>query len=200
MSKTAREVKHSTGDQEWYTPKWFAEDSRKVLGSIDLDPASCVAAQRTILATRCITKDEDALVTPWALTDKPVSVFCNPPGGRFESKNEHGDKMPGSLPAHFWYRLQDLRADGLLRHALWVLFSLEPLQVTQNLPDGCPPIADFAVCFFNRRVEYQHLQRGFNQPPHASAVAYIPGTENQLLRFIDVFEKHGRIMLGDQVL
>src|SRR5262249_14340165 len=36
-----------TGETEWYTPARYVELARRVLDAIDLDPASCDAAQQT---------------------------------------------------------------------------------------------------------------------------------------------------------
>jgi hypothetical protein len=41
-----------TGETEWYTPAYCLEFVRAVLGTIDLDPASCVLAQKTVQAKR----------------------------------------------------------------------------------------------------------------------------------------------------
>jgi hypothetical protein len=42
-----------TGETEWYTPPAYClEFVRAVLGTIDLDPASCALAQKTVQAKR----------------------------------------------------------------------------------------------------------------------------------------------------
>jgi len=46
---------------EWYTPVEYIEAARKVMGRIDVDPASCAAAQQTVKAYAYLTKDDDAL-------------------------------------------------------------------------------------------------------------------------------------------
>lgn len=61
---------------EWYTPASEVERVRRVLGRIDLDPASCDRAQKTVRAGQYFTKDEDGLTRPWV-----GRVFCNPPYG-----------------------------------------------------------------------------------------------------------------------
>ena len=47
-----------TGENEWYTPKWIVDLARAVMGSIDLDPATCQEANETVNATKIHTKDE----------------------------------------------------------------------------------------------------------------------------------------------
>jgi ParB family transcriptional regulator, chromosome partitioning protein len=65
---------NNTGNNEWYTPAKYVELARKVLGSIDLDPASHPVAQQTVQATRFFTEADNGLAKPWR-----GRVFCNPP-------------------------------------------------------------------------------------------------------------------------
>jgi ParB family transcriptional regulator, chromosome partitioning protein len=65
---------NNTGNNEWYTPAKYVELARKVLGSIDLDPASHPIAQKTVKAARFFTEADDGLTKPWR-----GRVFCNPP-------------------------------------------------------------------------------------------------------------------------
>jgi hypothetical protein len=67
-------VQKMTGEQENYTPGTLLEMIRKVLGNIDLDPASCARAQKTVQANRYFTEKEDGLAQAWA-----GRVFLNPP-------------------------------------------------------------------------------------------------------------------------
>lgn len=67
-------VSYNTGEQEWYTPKKYIELARKVLGQIDLDPASTEEANKLIQATRYYSKDEDGLTQEWH-----GHIWMNPP-------------------------------------------------------------------------------------------------------------------------
>ena len=63
-----------TGEFERYTPPEYIEAARKVLGQIDLDPASCDLAQRTVKAARYFTHHDDGLQREWH-----GRVWLNPP-------------------------------------------------------------------------------------------------------------------------
>lgn len=58
----------------WYTPPWIIEKARAVLGVIDLDPASCEAAQAIVQASAFYTEHENGLIQPWY-----GRVWLNPP-------------------------------------------------------------------------------------------------------------------------
>jgi ParB family chromosome partitioning protein len=67
-------VSHNSGNNEWYTPFEYIESARGVMGSIDLDPASCELANKTVNATKYFTFEDDGLKQEWA-----GNVWMNPP-------------------------------------------------------------------------------------------------------------------------
>jgi hypothetical protein len=67
-------IARSTGEHEWYTPPKLVEAARAVLGTIDLDPASCEVAQRVVKAEQFFTAEEDGLSKPWG-----GNLWVNPP-------------------------------------------------------------------------------------------------------------------------
>jgi hypothetical protein len=52
-------------NDECYTPVPILKEVRKVLGTIDLDPASCAEGQLRVRAKRFYTIDTDALTREW---------------------------------------------------------------------------------------------------------------------------------------
>jgi phage N-6-adenine-methyltransferase len=67
-------VANASGENEWYTPVRYLDAARKVLGGIDLDPASSDLAQRNVGAKRYFTQKHDGLKQDWSGT-----VWLNPP-------------------------------------------------------------------------------------------------------------------------
>lgn len=59
---------------EWYTPVEYIDAARRVMGFIDLDPASNQEAQQFINAKNYYTKEEDGLAQEWQ-----GNVWLNPP-------------------------------------------------------------------------------------------------------------------------
>lgn len=72
----------SSESDDWYTPLEIIDAAREAMGTIDLDPATSVVAQRAIQATQWYTKAQDGLRTdlPWV-----GNTWLNPPYGRGES-------------------------------------------------------------------------------------------------------------------
>lgn len=67
-------VLNNSGNNEWYTPAKYIELARKVLGTIDVDPASCEYANRTVKAKTYYTADNSGLEKEWH-----GKVWMNPP-------------------------------------------------------------------------------------------------------------------------
>jgi len=67
-------VSNNSGNNEWYTPIKYIESARVVMGSIDLDPASSLIANKSIRAQTIYTKDDDGLSKKWH-----GNIWMNPP-------------------------------------------------------------------------------------------------------------------------
>lgn len=64
-------------NNEWYTPPSIIIKARMLLGSIDLDPASCSKANKIVEATKYYTKENNGLIKEWR-----GNVWLNPPFSR----------------------------------------------------------------------------------------------------------------------
>ncbi|MFB2876878.1 hypothetical protein [Floridanema aerugineum] len=193
MTVATANPRHLSNSNEHFTPDWLLDAVREVLGSIDLDPASCEEANKRVNAQMFYDADScgvGALGLDWdsrevneagQLVVKPANVFCNPPGGKVANKSQI--KL-------FWNKLIEQVEKGNIRHALFLAFSVEALQSTQKKTDKA--MLDFPGCMFKDRVAY--VQPGGSiakSPPHSSSIIYIPGTFDATDRFFRVF--HGKL-------
>jgi len=116
---------------EHYTPVEWVERARRVMGGIDLDPASCAEANRVVRAESYYTAEVDGLAHGWAKRDLdfgpggrrlvPSRVFVNPPGDR-----------RGRLPKLFWEKaaleIERRRAEQMI----WLAFNAAHLRTLQH--------------------------------------------------------------------
>jgi ParB family chromosome partitioning protein len=86
-------VSFNSGNNEWYTPAEFIEAAVKVMGKIDLDPASSEIANKTVKAEKYYTSETNGLAHNWF-----GNVWLNPPYssdliGKFADKviSEYGN-------------------------------------------------------------------------------------------------------------
>lgn len=96
---------------EFYTPPEVMERVRRVLGGIDLDPASCDFANRCCVgAARYYTRQDDGWGREWW-----GRVYLNPPSGTTE----------GRKPLrHWWDRLCAEYLSGRVQAAVFCAFHL----------------------------------------------------------------------------
>ena len=89
-------ISASGGTEHWYTPVPHIEAARKVLGGIDLDPASTDEANRTVRAARYFTEDDDGLRQDWSADGARPRVWLNPPyGGARRPVRREAGQSPG---------------------------------------------------------------------------------------------------------
>jgi ParB family chromosome partitioning protein len=154
----------------WYTPAWITDAARQVMGAIDLDPATCAAAQNTVLADKWYTKTEDGLSQPWA-----GRVWLNPP---------YSDPTPWTEKLLRTYRSGDVSMCMALTNC-----SCSP-KWAQPLWHHCS-----AVCLLNKRVNFWHPSKtnAHGAYDRDSALFYFGPLIDQ---FDAVFSRHGAILKG----
>lgn len=168
MPNAATLINQTSGKVEYYTPAEIVEAARRVMGSIDLDPASSPAANARVRATRIFTAADDGLSRPWG-----GKVWMNHPFGR-KTNRPWIDKLVGE------YR------SGRVSQACCITFASTSEAWFQ-------PLLDFPICFLSPRVNYL-LPNGetLEGVTKGSCVAYLG---DQLDRFVAVFRPLGRVML-----
>ena len=62
------------GSAEWYTPSEYIEAAKRVMGDIDLDPASSTIANETVKAKKFFSADDNGLIQDWS-----GRIWLNPP-------------------------------------------------------------------------------------------------------------------------
>ena len=162
---------------EWFTPVPILERARRVLGTIDLDPASCAVANERVGAGVFHgpggVNDDGLTAFRWC-----GSVWLNPPSP--------------ALP--WWARLIEARGDVEFRHALFLAFNAELLQTSQGR--SYPPIAAFPMCAPAKRIRFVRPDGTPGASPrHHSLIVYVPGTVDRRWAFCDAFADLGAVLL-----
>ena len=167
-------VQHSSKTNEHYTPALVVERARALMGGIDLDPATCLEANKVVQATHILTEYDDGLAYNWA-----GRVFLNPPGGKMHKIDGKWRQMPRddqgrqngpgtSAMVVWWDHLVRQWVNSKEMSALFVGFTLEILRGSQA--DWCvSPVQRFPRCYPAQRLKF-----GGTSPTHANVLVYLP--------------------------
>jgi phage N-6-adenine-methyltransferase len=153
-----------TGDNEWFTPVEHIERARRVLGEIDVDPASHIQAQKRVKATQFFTKSDDGLKREWR-----GKVWLNPPYSQPDI---------------------ELFVDKLLLE-LSTGRATEAILLTDNSTDTAwgqkAALAASLTCFTRGRIPFESPTRGVAAPVQGQAFFYFGGYDDRFVReFADV--------------
>lgn len=167
MEKTVRGTE-GTGENEWHTPNEYLELARKVLGEIDLDPASHEAAQKRVKAKKFFTIEDDGLRQEWH-----GRIWLNPPYAQ-PLISEFVEKMISE------YKARRVTAAIMLTH---------------NYTDtewfqGAARYAS-AICFTRGRIRFVNLDGELAAPTQGQAFFYF-GCETS--DFANTFGKCGFVV------
>jgi phage N-6-adenine-methyltransferase len=171
--RTDERAELQTGEMEWYTPARYIEKARRVLGSIDLDPASCEAAQKTIGASRFYSVDDDGLNQRWQ-----GQVWLNPP-------------YAGKMVAAFAQKMIDSWTCGDVTGAIMLTNSYTETSWWHGLAT-----ASDAICLTRGRIKFESPHGEKCAPTNGQAFFYFG---NDLRSFNQEFSDVGLLMLKLEV-
>lgn len=169
--KQSLKAQCSSESVEWYTPARYIARVHAVLGGIDLDPASCVHANKTVTAYRIFTKRQDGLKRPWICK----SLFLNPPYGRM-----HGSSGPSRQAVWTKYLLQQLAVNVFQENAI--------LLVNANTSEKWfRPLFDFPICFVDHRIRYLTRHGALDTAKKGSAFVYFGPDRDLFCKHFSIF-------------
>ena len=161
-----------TGNTEWYTPEADINRCRKVMGGIDLDPASNDYAQEMVKAGKFYTEGDNGLEQPWT-----GRVFLNPPY-----------KMP--LVQQFAAKLCEEYEAGAVSQAVLLTDSATDTHWWQ----GAAKAASL-VCFTEGRIKFYNPSGVGGSPTRGQTFLYFGGRVD---RFYAEFAEVGLVVrIGD---
>jgi hypothetical protein len=191
---------HSSESSEWFTPPEDIEFARTVMGSIDLDPASCALANQIVKATKFYDGSElcaDGLIAGW----HGMNVFWNSP---YTKK--------GGGPAELWVR------KAIEEHA--ALHYVRSIGLLNATPDRAwfRSLWDFDICFKKERSDFlvsladwqranakrkkpqkqpQEIAPGLvraGSPTHGNVFVYMGSDDEARERFLQLGSKLGTVI------
>jgi len=189
----------SSGSAEHYGPPMLLGLVHRVMGGIDLDPASCASANRIVRATTFLTEADDGLAKQheWA-----GRVYLNPPGGKGLHAEDVEIPVPKGRRTHnrqalWWAALCDAYEQGRVTQAIFTCFSLDLLERAQDYP--CAHPLDFPYCLPRDRLAFwtddDGVLRPEPSPTHSNMIVYLPPRSERDVReehFVRVFSALGR--------
>lgn len=158
-------VSYNSGNNEWYTPTEYIEAARKIMGDIDLDPASSELANTVVKAKQIYTIDDDGLAQDWI-----GRIWLNPP-------------YSAELVQLFVEKLKDEIFLGNVETAIVLVNNATETQWFRILVD----IAS-VICFPTGRVKFWGIDGSTNAPLQGQAILYIG---DKLKAFSDEFQEFG---------
>lgn len=158
-------VTNNSGCNEWYTPEKFVNLARKVLGNIDLDPASCEYANRTIKADKYFTIEDNGLTHEWH-----GNIWMNPP-------------YTSELVTKFTEKFVDEYKHGNITSGIVLVNNATETSWFTNMVSVAK-----AVVFPRGRIRYESSTRDSLAPLQGQAFIYFGNDENN---FLSVFSEIG---------
>jgi ParB family chromosome partitioning protein len=149
----------------YWTPRQYMDAVHAVMGGIDLDPASCAEANKTVRAELFYGEEDDGLLQPWS-----GRVFLNPPYGK--------------LGSAFAERLYEFLGSGV-NEAIMLVNS----RATDA--DWFQPCFSGVLCFTDHRIDFDSPDEKPTSSTHGSVFVYFGPNEE---RFAEVFAQFGNVV------
>jgi phage N-6-adenine-methyltransferase len=158
---------------EWYTPARYIEAARQVMGTIDLDPASCELANRTVKAQRYYTSEQDGLRQQWS-----GNVWLNPP---------YSASIAIPMPQLTWSRkLLTCYQQGQVEQGILLIMAC----VKQRWFHDLWSKVDTPICFTRKRIYFLRPAGSTNELRESTCFFYLGPHEST---FIEVFSQFGTL-------
>lgn len=138
-----------TGKVEWYTPPEYIESARRAMGSIDVDPASSVLAQKIVKAKTYFSIHTNGLVQEWN-----GNVWLNPP-------------YAASIIRPFVEKLIGFLQTGQVSQAIMLTHCNTDTRWYHNAWSECS-----AFCQTRGRVKFYDASGKSNSPTHGHLFMY----------------------------
>lgn len=161
-----------TSSFEWYTPAPYVAAAAQVMGGIDLDPASCAIAQKTVQAYRYYDQAANGLdpENPWE-----GRVWLNPP-------------YAASLIRPFVARLVSEYLSGRVTQAVLLTNNATDTAWFDDAMTNCG-----ALCFPKGRIRFAR-PGGTSTSPTQGQSFFFFGPKIQ--KFASVFSKFGHVVVA----
>lgn len=160
----------SSESNEWFTPAVYVDAARELMGGIDVDPASCEFANRTVQAATYYDITMNGLDREWR-----GRVWLNPPYGR-----DGGDSNQ-----EIWSRrLIEQYDTGIVTEAVLLVNAVPGNKWFQ-------PLWRFILCFPDHRIRFYSQETDASQPTHSNALIYL-GEQHE--RFNALFSQFGVVV------
>src|SRR5262249_46252551 len=135
LAELQQAANFSSESVEWYTPARYLEAVHKVMGGVDLDPASNMQANGFVQAAKYFDKEEDGLKQDWF-----GRVFLNPPYGR-------GEDNKSSLAGLFCQKAVEQYECGNVQSCIILVNSL-------HSQSWQAPLYNYPICLVDHRIQF----------------------------------------------